>query len=295
MNNWNYGGAYLQYPIETGIAIVDGKSYLKTHDIFEPLPSFMLQADLLFVDPPWNKGNMKTFYTKAEKMSPQIDFSDFYKRLFACINKINPNICYVEIGKEYLAEFIIEMKKLYRYVTFYNSSYYHTQNNICYVIRGANTTAKPKLDYMDEENIIKWICENEPYHVIGDLCMGRGLVAVNAYKHNKAFVGTELNHKRLSVALERLCAIGAEYTINNYKTDNCEVENMGKKVPIAVYAKLHNKSVDTIRARCIRGAFNTAEKITERCWVIDKNEPYIDHRQNRPSVLKEKNKKIKKN
>ena len=39
---------------------------------------------------------------------------------------------------------------------------------------------------------------------IGDLCMGRGLVGVNAYKNGKRFVGTELNHKRLAVLLERI-------------------------------------------------------------------------------------------
>ena len=34
--------------------------------------------------------------------------------------------------------------------------------------------------------------------------MGRGLVGVNAYKNGKRFVGTELNHKRLAVLLERI-------------------------------------------------------------------------------------------
>lgn len=61
---------------------------------------------------------------------------------------------------------------------------------------------------------------------------------------------------------------------------------MGKEISIAEYAKMHNKSVDTIRARCLRGAFKTAKKISERCWVINEDEPYIDHRRNRPSVLK---------
>lgn len=60
---------------------------------------------------------------------------------------------------------------------------------------------------------------------------------------------------------------------------------MGKEISIADYAKKHGKSVDTIRARCLRGAFKTAKKISPRCWVIDEDEPYIDHRSLRPSVL----------
>ena len=41
--------------------------------------------------------------------------------------------------------------------------------------------------------------------------MGRGLVAVNAYRNRKRFVGTELNHKRLSVLIERIVEKGSTY------------------------------------------------------------------------------------
>jgi DNA modification methylase len=43
--------------------------------------------------------------------------------------------------------------------------------------------------------------------------MGRGLTALAAYENGINFVGTELNHKRLSVTLERLAAAGAKYKI----------------------------------------------------------------------------------
>jgi hypothetical protein len=66
---------------------------------------------------------------------------------------------------------------------------------------------------MDEEDIIEWICKNEEYNCIGDLCIGRGLVGINAYKNSKKFVGTELNKKRLSVLLERIIQIGGTYEI----------------------------------------------------------------------------------
>ena len=67
MIDWDYGGAYKKYPIETGTAVFADGSRLKTHDIYNPLPSFMLDADTVFVDPPWNKGNLRSFYTKADK------------------------------------------------------------------------------------------------------------------------------------------------------------------------------------------------------------------------------------
>ncbi len=214
ISKWNYGDAYKRHPIGGNrVAVFEDGSKVKVHNIFDPLPDFMGQADLIFVDPPWNLGNLNSFYTKAERVDYQDDFKLFYKRLFKCIAEIRPRTCYIEVGKEYLAEFILEMKQLCKQVTFYNSSYYHRRENMCYVIRGSSKRKKLPLDYMDEEDIIAWICENEEYDCIGDLCMGRGLVGINAYKAGNKFVGTELNHKRLSVLLETLAKNGCSYTL----------------------------------------------------------------------------------
>lgn len=204
MHKWNYGDAYLRYPLGNEPYIFTNGSIVQVHDIFDPLPEFMKDADLIFVDPPWNLGNINTFYMKADKTERINSFEGFYKRLFECIYEINPHTCYVEVGKERLADFIFEMRKLYRYVTFYNSTYYHNKKNYCYIVRGSLKSKKPALDEMDEEDIIKWVCSNENYNIIGDLCMGRGLVGLNAYCNEKKFVGTELNHKRLSVLIENI-------------------------------------------------------------------------------------------
>ena len=56
----------------------------------------------------------------------------------------------------------------------------------------------------DEENIIEFICENLFFECIGDLCMGKGLVAYYANKNEKAFVGTELSKYRLAVCVDRV-------------------------------------------------------------------------------------------
>ena len=204
---WNYGDAYKRFPIDYGKEVHVKGGILKVHDIFDPLPEFMKSAEVIFTDSPWNLGNMKSFYTKADINFPDIEFFfQFYKRLFECIKEINPRVCYLEIGKEFLGEYLIEMKNLYKHVTFYNSTYYHKMNNLCYVVQGSNKRKKWHYDGMDEEDIIEAITKNES-GIIGDLCMGRGLVAVNAAKNQKEFVGTELNPKRLSVCLERLSNI----------------------------------------------------------------------------------------
>ena len=76
MAEWNYGDAYKRHPVKDTV-VFDNGSVLKVHDIFDPLPEFMRQADLIFVDPPWNLGNLNTFYTKAERNDYQSDFDRF--------------------------------------------------------------------------------------------------------------------------------------------------------------------------------------------------------------------------
>lgn len=225
-NQYEYEGAYNEYPIQEGTALFSDGSMLKTHDIFNPLPKFMYEADILFVDSPWNKSNYATFYTKAD-IIPVFDYDKFIIRLFECIRLINPVTCYLEIGKEYLQEYMQNLKKIYPYVTVYNSTYYHNKNNICYVIRGSRKHKKPSLDNIDEADIIKEICKYESFECIGDLCMGQGLLALAAFESNHKFVGTELNHKRLSVTLKRLTAKGAKYKIQK-ENKNIIKENREK-------------------------------------------------------------------
>lgn len=211
MAKWDYGGAYLRHPVQGKRVVFTDGSMAQEHDIFAPLPGFMGQADLIFVDPPWNIGNLRSFYTKAGRTMDVDWFDFFYKTLFKRIMGINPHTCYVEVGKEFLGEFLLEMKKGFRSVTFFNSYYYRRKENKCYVVRGSTKRKKLGLDDMDEAEIISWVCSNEDYNCIGDLCMGRGLVGLSAFAAGKKFAGTELNHKRLSVMVEKLSAKGLNY------------------------------------------------------------------------------------
>lgn len=214
-SNWDYGGASERHPIQgKHVRFADG-SEVREHNLFDPLPDFMRRAEIVFVDPPWNRGNLNSFYTKAGRTDHRDSFEEFYLRLWACIDEIAPRVCYVEMGKEYLGEFLLEMKRRFKAVTFFNSTYYHGKDKLCYVIRGASRRKKLPLDGMDEEDIIAWICANEDAGCIGDLCMGRGLVGRYAHANGRQFVGTELNHKRLSVLVEKLAQQGLGYTLED--------------------------------------------------------------------------------
>lgn len=202
--SWEYGGFYKNYDM-SGIIDLPNQSVVCVCDWLQRLPEFMTSADTLFIDPPWNIGNANSFYFKAGKNHLDIDFVAFTETLFKRIDEIEPCTLFIEMGKEYLDRYISKCRDRFRYVAFYNSTYYHSQKNKCYIIHATDTNKLKRyktLEDMDEEDIIKWICAHHPYTCIGDLCMGRGLVGKHAYLNGKRFVGTELNPKRLAVLVD---------------------------------------------------------------------------------------------
>lgn len=201
MANWDYGGDYKELDMSGEIGL-SHYSTVKVCDWTVEMPEFMKRADTLFIDPPWNIGNVNTFYTKADL--PHLDgfdFLTFSSKLMSRVDEIKPQFLFVEMGKEYLAWYLTECQKRYKYVTFYNSTYYGKAENKCYVIHACNDYKHRRykeLEDLDEKQIIEWICANHDYRCIGDLCMGMGLVGQYAHDNNKSFVGTELNPKRLA-------------------------------------------------------------------------------------------------
>lgn len=211
---WNYGGAHDRYPIEENeVWSVDGdKGKLKVHDIYNPLPDFMKEADMVIVDPPWNLANLNTFYTKADKRGEHKNtYNEFYKQLFKQIDVINPEVLYTEIGKQNVNNFVEEFKKRFPYVQTWKITYY--RKHPCYFVRGSKH-GPTEFDYegWDEWDAILKALEIEDYNCVADLCMGRGLVAVGAYDNGKRFVGTELNKKRLAVTIEKIAKKGGNWT-----------------------------------------------------------------------------------
>jgi len=204
---WLYGKSWEQYPIEASQIWQAGTGRIAVHNLFDPLPPFMYEADCLFIDPPWNQGNINSFYTKAGRTDYILDFNVFVDRLFACIAEIAPVTCYLEIGKQYVANFQKRLAAQYPYVQRWSTTYY--KKFPCFILRGSHIMYDgPDLAGIDEAKCIEIIAENEQYYAIGDLCMGRGLVGYHAHKAGKSFVGTELNKRRLAVLMESIAKEG---------------------------------------------------------------------------------------
>jgi hypothetical protein len=200
MNNWEYKGIYQNYNM-SGIIKLPNYSKLKVCDLTVEMPNFMKEADTLFIDPPCSEGNLKTFYTKSNKMC-NIDFSNFYEYLFRRIDEINPDHLFLEVFKSNKDLFIAECQCRYTTVSVHENFYYKNKSNRCWIIQCNNQdVAYNQINGIDEEQAIKWICENHLYNCIGDLCMGTGLVGKYAFDNKKQFVGTELNEKRLALLI----------------------------------------------------------------------------------------------
>jgi hypothetical protein len=206
---YQYGDGWEQYPIEPGEVwgIPDNGSKVAVHDIFNPLPDFMHTADLLFVDPPWTQGNLTAFYTKAGRDDYQ-RFEAFTAVLFQRIAEVAPTTCYIEIGNQFVDEWYGRLAELFPAVQRWPVVYYrkHPTN----IIRGGQSPTAHDFTGMDEAKIIGVVGQVEEYRVMGDMCMGQGLVGLSAWAAGRPFVGTELNERRLANLLQRLAKKGAE-------------------------------------------------------------------------------------
>lgn len=209
MKGYKYNGAIDRVKIKPGekYSVNDGQGLLFQHDIFDDIPAEYYAADYVVVDPPWNRGNLSSFYTKAEKTLDK-DFEQFLNRIFEVIKAIGVNSCYMEFGFQFKDEIVKRMTQVFDNVRVVESLYY--KKNPCYFIIGENEGHDLDFDTTrrDELLVIEEIIRLKPGKVI-DFCLGRGAVSRSALKHGKSFIGTELNINRLAVAYEDLTKAGA--------------------------------------------------------------------------------------
>ena len=209
---YKYGNLCDKYDMTGDITFRHGT--LRVHDIFGKTPAFMLEADVLFSDPPCSLGNINSFYAKADKEERQDDYAKFLRRFWEVVDEISPRVVYLEVFKSNKAKFLAECEKRFRNIRVFNSMYYRKPSNHCWIIQASNEELPDiNLEGIDEEDAIEKICTETAFECIADPCMGKGLVAFYASRAGKRFAGTELSKYRLAVACERLTT-GMRGTIN---------------------------------------------------------------------------------
>lgn len=201
VKEWNYSGAWETYPIQDGEIWADKKtgSIVQAVDLFNGLPKHMRKADMLYIDPPWNTGNINSFYTKAGMQDIRRQIGDFFDVLLTYTLTIKPKVLYMEIGKQGLDDMIARVGRSYPVVQHWKITYY--KKHPSYLVRGGAEATGVDYTGMDDGQTPYLAVESESPTIVGDLCTGRGLIAEAAMQHGKRFVGTELNRKRLAETL----------------------------------------------------------------------------------------------
>lgn len=205
MARWDYGEFYKQYDMQGDIHI--GTGVVRVHDIFDPLPEFMKEADVVFCDPPYNQSALSSYYTKAGVPKRADGFEGFFYRFIECLDIIDAKLVILEVGNAQTPMYLKALHDIYKHIIIKPSYYYGNKSQTCTIICASNEPipeALENLPFMDEEKVIEYICKNIEYSCIADPCMGKGLVGYYSNKYGKRFVGTELNPKRLAVCCERV-------------------------------------------------------------------------------------------
>lgn len=214
MMKYRYGDSWERYPIVEGevwIEAITG-SRVSVCDITGAcLPDYMLSREIgmVYCDPPWSLGNVNAFYTKAGRSDYIERFSDFYAALFGWIAFVRPNVCYLEIGKQNLSVFLLEFGRIFPVVQQWEITYY--RENPCFLLRGGASGQRFDFTGLDDADT-PWAAVNaEDEPVIADPCTGQGLTARAAFHVGRRFFGTELNPRRLAVAIDRVNKMGGAY------------------------------------------------------------------------------------
>ncbi len=212
MVDWRYGDSWERHPIAAGeIWTETGTgSAVAVADLFDGLPAFMTQADMIYVDPPWNTGNVGSFYTKAGT-ARRGDFDDLLAALLDGVATIQASVCYMEMGRQNLGKTLDALGRLYPTIQYWLITYY--RRNPSYLIRGGPRPATADFTGSDDMDTPRLAMQSEMFTCVADLCMGRGLTATTAYQLGKRFVGTELNPRRLACAIDKVAQLGGDWCI----------------------------------------------------------------------------------
>lgn len=203
------------YPIKEGeVYTLPNGSKMRLLDIVkDEWPSYLKEADCVFIDPAGNKGVLKSYYTKADLVCPVDDFKDFASYIKGMIQFINPSRLFMEVFSSNKNTLIPLAEELFPCVKVYESMYYHRPECKCWIVQGTQTPEDYHYDGIDEWDIVMRMSKDVPFDTIADFFMGQGLVAQSAFKAGKRFFGSDMNRNRLAVGIHKVADLGGVWSI----------------------------------------------------------------------------------
>ena len=149
MADWSYGDSWERYPIKAGEIWTEtgARSVVAVADLFDGLPGYMTDADMIYIDPPWNTGNIRSFYTKAG-LTLGGNFRDFSEVLLSHIAAIGAQVCYMEMGKQNVIAVEESLARLYPVVQAWHVTYY--RRNPSFLLRAGRQPTDVDFTGMDD-------------------------------------------------------------------------------------------------------------------------------------------------
>lgn len=210
---WAYGDAGDRWPVQPGDVWEAGPALLACGDLQKGAGREFFRdrhIDLLYADPPWDAGNAKSFRTKAGLTGAEVvDFPDLLLKVLE-VAKLADGDVYLEMGKKN-AEELAFMVKAHGGVQVARWPITYYRKNPMVLFQFGFSSRPPRglvgtADGMDDANTPTWAIERStaPNDVVADCCTGRGLTCRSAVLLGRRFLGTELNPRRLAVAIDWL-------------------------------------------------------------------------------------------
>lgn len=204
---WSYGDSWEKFPINENEVWKAGNHLLSVRDLtkLSNLDFFGIKEfDMSYIDPPWNTGNINSFYTKAG-LDERKQFNTFIIKLISLIKVHSPKVNYMEMGKQNKDFVINEIEKAGGKVTNeWKITYY--QKYPCYLLRYTfSNSPAVNIDFSgldDDDTPILAIKSELNVKNVLDLCTGRGLTGRTAQSLGISFYGTELNKRRIACLID---------------------------------------------------------------------------------------------
>lgn len=213
---WVYTDAHDLYPVNPGDAWTVGPHRFICGDLEEH--SYLQQAlngispTLMYVDPPWNNGNARSFRTKAGVDGLQggrpVDMMKLLTLVLAPASDLNL-LAFVETGRREAAKASQLIENLGGHIgNEWPITYY--RRNPC-VLLAADFRHNPVNDYpdftgMDDDDTPLHALRHYPTGTVIDPCAGRGLTARSAHNAGWKSLNHELSPFRTAEALKSVAA-----------------------------------------------------------------------------------------
>ena len=213
---WKYSGGHDKYPVAAGQIWRVGNHLFLCGDLeSDSLLDNALRTQtpsLIYVDPPWNNGNGRSFRTKAGVDGEQGRAVDIATLIRLAIKPAADNhlLAFVEGGRKesaMVSKIIEDMGGVVGHI--WNITYYGEKPCVVFAadFRSSPINDYPNLEGMDDELTPYAVLNHYKPELVLDTCAGRGLTARSAERLGLKSITHELSPYRMAEAIQSVVAL----------------------------------------------------------------------------------------